>query len=154
MTDPDRMVVWLREAMDAADRIARRHRHPCGEWEYDHMAGEIRDHCNAGTVAFVGKDDPAGEHMALHDPAAVLRRIAADRKILDDCERAFDWDNWGAASLVQDVIRNLAEGWGWTETRSTPDWPECMCTPFGECGRCWEKRQGAPNAHATKREPR
>jgi hypothetical protein len=45
----------------------------------------------------------------------VLRRIAADRKTLADCEAAFDWDNWGAASLAETVIRNLAEAWGWTE---------------------------------------
>ena len=46
------------------------------------MCGEIRDLANAGTVAYVGKDDPAGVHIELHDPAAVLRRCEADRRIL------------------------------------------------------------------------
>jgi hypothetical protein len=53
-------------------------------------------------------------HMALHDPRSVLQRIAGERKTLAECEAAFDWDNWGAASLAKSTIRNLAEAWGWT----------------------------------------
>ncbi|GHJ34254.1 hypothetical protein TPA0910_86870 [Streptomyces hygroscopicus subsp. sporocinereus] len=66
-------------------------------------------------------------HVALHDPASVLRRCAADRKILhlhggrghscsaidadgdlDEHARFYDHE-------VCDTVRALAEGYGWTE---------------------------------------
>lgn len=67
-------------------------------------------------------------HIALHDPAAVLRRIAADRKQLElHAENPYDPGCCGtctvnekgwAAPVASEVpcatIRNLAEGWGWT----------------------------------------
>ena len=104
---------------------------------------------------------PQFVHAARHDPAAVLRRIAADRKTLEEHKPTpADFDGicrclvCGCYTIrpglgpvgYQKVwpcptIRNLAEGWGWTEETKKPDWPECMCTPSGECGRCWEKRQ-------------
>jgi catechol 2,3-dioxygenase-like lactoylglutathione lyase family enzyme len=73
---------WITQQVDRTEAAARVPRHPSPHWEYDHMCGEVRDEANAGTVAFVGKDDPAGIHIALHDPAAVLRRCEADRRIL------------------------------------------------------------------------
>jgi hypothetical protein len=73
---------WITQQVDTVEAAARAPRHPSPHWEYDHMCGEIRDEANAGTVAFVGKDDPAGTHIALHDPAAVLRRCEGDRRIL------------------------------------------------------------------------
>lgn len=57
-------------------------------------------------------------HIALHCPAAVLRRIAAERKILDLMTRILDPD-WGygknrtAVELAELTVRALAEGWGW-----------------------------------------
>lgn len=73
---------WITHQVDRTEAAARAPRHPSPHWEYDHMCGEVRDEANAGTVAFVGKDDPAGIHIALHDPAAALRRCEADRRIL------------------------------------------------------------------------
>lgn len=121
MTDTDRMVAWLREAMDAAQRSAEA---ACeggqGRWRQEdagRMPGFIVGDHEGYHVAY-DEGYPTLEqatHIVLNDPAAVLRRIAADRKMLDECMAAFDWDNWGAASLARTVIRNLAEGWGWTE---------------------------------------
>jgi hypothetical protein len=55
--------------------------------------------------------------MAAHDPAAVLRRITADRKLLDDLERVVkgDYIDDGELPLAEHVIRGLAEGYGWAE---------------------------------------
>lgn len=100
------------------------------------------------------------EHIVLHDPEAVLRRVAAERKILAahpyttrvvtgygehtagfGCENCHNWDGVPEGRGNCATILALAEGWVWPETGPTPGWPECMCTPSGECGKCWEKRQ-------------
>jgi len=55
-------------------------------------------------------------HIASHDPAATLRRIAADRKLIEVCEEVLAVDGWeydDAPKLAEHVISNLAEGWGW-----------------------------------------
>ncbi|MFE2832191.1 hypothetical protein ACFXI6_14255 [Streptomyces mirabilis] len=104
MTDTDRMVVWLREALDAAERRADR-------WH------DVE--CDVHTTSLT--DAAVLQSATLCDcggPAAVLRRVAADRKTLDDCEM-YSQDNLSTASLAEHVIRNLAEGWGWTEETET-----------------------------------
>ncbi|MFJ8006101.1 hypothetical protein [Streptomyces fagopyri] len=106
------MVDRLRKEMDTVERLAAAHRHPCDSWEFDPAVGEIRDLYNAGTVASVGKEDPAGEHMARHDPAAVRARIACDRMLLDDLlaekHHVADDDAYTcpAATTVRDGGRN------------------------------------------------
>lgn len=55
-------------------------------------------------------------HIALHDPAAVLRRIAAERKLLAECQKVLAVDDWeynDAPDLARATVRALAEGWGW-----------------------------------------
>ena len=126
MTDTDRMVVWLREAMDAAQRDAEAA--DWSEWSVedlrliDQRDGKLVETGREPGTLLIGNGlriasgvPAALAHVARQDPAAVLRRIAADRKLLDECVAAFDWDNWGAASLAETAIRNLAEGYGWTE---------------------------------------
>lgn len=57
-------------------------------------------------------------HIARHDPQATLRRIAAERKTLAACEEILAVDGWeydDTPNLADDTIRNMAEGWGWTE---------------------------------------
>lgn len=73
-------------------------------------------------------------HIAMHDPAAVLRRVAADRQILaehandrgdcrvcageadysDDAEGNREWHRSAELWPCQ-TVRLLAEAWGWTE---------------------------------------
>jgi hypothetical protein len=76
---------------------------------------------------------PQFQHAALHDPAAVLRRIAADRKLIALHHPVIDRTGWRhgdygdvrpacaecgsqdtATAWPCDTIRFLAEGWGWT----------------------------------------
>ncbi|MFB6955464.1 DUF6221 family protein [Streptomyces sp. NPDC056309] len=131
MTDTDRLVVWLREAMDAAQRGAEAAAADTGgvDWEYDPEIGTLRVvDLVGGSVATGSQDflDPApGAFMARNDPAAVLRRIAADRKTLDryeDTKRVLrtyaDPDDaiFAGAELVAlgSVVLLLAEGYGWS----------------------------------------
>lgn len=64
------------------------------------------------------------EHIALNDPAAVLARVAADRKMLAShydytgvCTRCFDFQNKPVERepFPCEVVRLLAEGLGWRD---------------------------------------
>lgn len=105
---------------------------------------QLLDHVD-GQLAVVG-------HQQKQADGASLLRITADRKLLElhhdvdgkceECAQGYELMDWGPNFPCQ-TIRHIAEGWGWTGPPPKPDWPECMCTPTGECGRCWEKRQEA-----------
>lgn len=134
MTDTDQMVVWLRETLDAAQADAeaaggdewRREEHPSDTVAiYDSKGGPV--------VYDEGSPTEAQQaHIVRHGPAAVLRRIAADRELLAECEailsdpamKDYDRETFGgllgyrhalAVSLAEVTIRNLAEGYGWKE---------------------------------------
>lgn len=135
MTDTDRMVVWLREAMDAAEEAAQKAAELCGcHPPAPHWSFRDGDGPTDGRILVVGDPHPTlkrkigrrwngsyegvamAEHVVRHDPAAVLRRIAADRKTLDDCDDVLHDFVFGAfRKLAEDTVRNLAEGYGWTE---------------------------------------
>jgi hypothetical protein len=129
------MVVWLREALDAAQADAEAataatggpHWHGSDSGLYSNDAS---NHPGPFLADAYGYTDPrVVAHVTRHDPAAVLRRIAADRKILaEHAENPYDLgycrtctvheDGWAVpvpAELPCATIRNLAEGWGWTE---------------------------------------
>ncbi|MFI8535354.1 DUF6221 family protein [Streptomyces aquilus] len=121
MTSAEDMLVWLRAAMDTAEQLAQAaaERAWSPHWEWDHCVREIRDLNNANELANIWHRE-VGNFVEANDPAAVLRRIAADRKLLAECVAAFDWDNWGATSLAESTIRHVAEGYGWTEETACP----------------------------------
>jgi hypothetical protein len=70
------------------------------------------------------------QHIALHDPTAVLRQVAAARAILDEhandygdctvCARASDESDGRGSAFHEPLpwpcrtVLLLAEGWGWT----------------------------------------
>lgn len=117
MKDTDRMVAWLREAMGAAETIAKAaaERAWSPHWEYDDCVHQIRDLNNCNELADIQLPE-IGAFVEANDPAAVLRRIVADRKTLDDCDDILHDFVFGAfRKLAEDAIRNLAEGYGWTE---------------------------------------
>jgi hypothetical protein len=123
MPDTERMVVWLRETMDAAGQLAdvAAKETSSADWEYQEHGSRLVATSPPGfMVADVDYYDPApGKFMAAHDPAAVLRRITADRKTLEDCEDAIiGWTYDETKELARDTIRNIAEAWGWTEETS------------------------------------
>lgn len=140
MTDTDRMVDWLRDAMDSAERIAHA---ACWDDQSDVWTARppqasyerytVVDYLDDGVVVVTPENadaDGVGQHVALNDPAAVLRRIAADRQVLDlhapvtveyeddspstlacrTCGSHFEYPKrWPCTTL-----RLLAEGYGWT----------------------------------------
>jgi hypothetical protein len=61
----------------------------------------------------------ACEHIALHDPESVLRRCAADRKMLS--LMTSETNETGGRPLAVRLIRLLAESYGWTTQTSAPD---------------------------------
>jgi hypothetical protein len=158
MTDTDRMVVWLRETLDRAEQIARiidpggyapqtwhvmpsRSRRWAWVYSKSRLLGEppeaaAREDEQPVAIVRTGRNEHL--HIAGQDPDAVLRRIAADRKILaehaddgyGDCKRCADNHDgdcecgtvsYSGYHLREQLgypcatIRNLAEGWGWTE---------------------------------------
>ena len=140
MTDTDRMVVWLREALDAAEEVADAAREGGeGRWQQpdpERMPGFIVGDHEGYHVAY-DEGYPTLEqaaHIVLHDPAAVLRRIAADRELLDlhaddgygECKtcsvpdgtvevNGIEYEMLAHAPAPCATVRLLAEGWGWTE---------------------------------------
>ncbi|MEV8523150.1 DUF6221 family protein [Streptomyces sp. NPDC052000] len=157
MTDTDRMLVWLREAMDAAQRDAEAATpgpwEPKGEdpgddevytvhdGEHGDLVGDVVAYVRGGAGRTLANQYLMANHA---DPVAVLRRIAADRKFLDDLlaekHHVCD-DNWytcfaatqerdggtyadtdgdtrcncGRDTRVARRVGLIAEGWGWTE---------------------------------------
>jgi hypothetical protein len=83
------------------------------------------------TMHLLEVDTPTAEHIALHAPAAVLRRVAADRQIL--AEHANDYGDCAACGRPSEetngrghhfheavpwpcrTVLLLAEAYGWTE---------------------------------------
>ncbi|WP_086564918.1 DUF6221 family protein [Streptomyces africanus] len=122
---------WVFERIEEREAAARNHQQPCGEWEYDWLVKEVRDLGNAGTVASVPRLG-TGEFIALNDPESVLRRCAADRKLLErhrpqqdgspfpdsmQCRTCSEDGGDGYQYLVPapcPTLRDLAEGYGWT----------------------------------------
>jgi hypothetical protein len=157
VTDSDQLVVWLREATDATERAASRAAGLCGchppapSWSF-----RDGDESTDGRILVVDEPHPTlkrkigrrwngsyegmamAEHIVRHDPEAVLRRVAAERKTLAEHESTpADFDGTrrclacGGYTVQPGVgsvgyrkvwpcptIRNLAEGWGWTEETS------------------------------------
>lgn len=133
MTDTDRMRAWLRDTLDAAQADAEAAaKEEEADWSDGGEHGETVTTVQHGSYVAVGPWDcplPDGvrRHIARHDPAAVLRRIAADRQILELHAQAHECSSWdevaGDFNTCQWVnewetcstVRLLAEGWGWTE---------------------------------------
>jgi hypothetical protein len=91
MSDIDELVVWLRGVLDEDERVART------------LDGEgwSAQGCDIHGMRRVTVDYSAeyvvactlavrGEHIALHDPAAVLADIEAKRRVLDEQARLLD----------------------------------------------------------------
>ena len=102
MTD---LMAWLRAQMDADERpalaAAARYVAPDGQayWPLPSVRARFRD-ADDGIRAGL-------ELIASHDPARVLRQVAAMRAIVDACEYTLDYEDYGWP-LARDVLRHLA----------------------------------------------
>lgn len=116
MTDTARMLSWLRETLDVAEKRADR---------WHDVECLVHDISLADAVVLQG-----ATLCVCDGPAAVLRRIAADRQLLELHAQAHECSSWdevaGDFNTCQWVnewetcstVRLLAEGWGWTEETS------------------------------------
>jgi hypothetical protein len=83
-------------------------------WSLPGDSGEV----NLGDKVLVTPVPESAAHIARHDPASVLRRCAADRKIVKDCmvkSQPGDPDHpfwYPANSVAEKVLPDLAFGYG------------------------------------------
>ena len=78
------ILVWLDDAIRERERTARNTESEGGQsWREDPFVYGVRDQANVMVVR--SREDRAASivHIALNDPASVLRRCAADRKLLE-----------------------------------------------------------------------
>lgn len=150
MTDSDRLLAWLRETLDAAQADAEAataatggpHWHGSDSGLYSNDAANQPGPFLADAYGYT--DPRLVAHITRHDPAAVLRRITADRRMLDDllAEKHHVVDDpaytcpaatperdgghnyqqgpcdCGRDGRVKRRLRLIAEAWGWTEETS------------------------------------
>ncbi|MFI5880825.1 DUF6221 family protein [Streptomyces sp. NPDC051554] len=142
MTGTDRMVAWLRETLAAAQADAEGATpgpwhvtdYPYG-YDLDAVIGTSPLDCDVVS----GSHDNGGgvrladaRHIARHDPSAVLRRILADRELLDlhhevagkcwECNQGYELMDWGP-DFPCTSVRLLAKGYGWTDSSSVTNQP-------------------------------
>jgi hypothetical protein len=111
----DDLISWLRSVWDDEERTALAVPEGRRSWHVD-GGSVVAGHPTDEVVDWV-HDEGAAEHIALHDPARVLRRIEADRRILDEYQKALDRrrrhpeDLAAAGALLQmvRVIKLMAE---------------------------------------------
>ena len=147
---------WITQQIDETERLARRAAELCG-CHPPAPAWSFRDGDEPGDGRILVVDDPhptmrrkisrkkwngsydglfMAQHIVRHDPAAVLRRCDADRKILDiHAPAGGDWEPYGCNGCGIDseygyevthtndceTLLALAEGHGLTR-RSSPRW--------------------------------
>jgi hypothetical protein len=129
---------WLSQKVTAVEERARRASAWGVDWYHDDCVNEIRDYGNGNTIAIVYLAQYADQIIS-QDPAATLRRCAADRKILEIHRyKGGSWepyacDGCGAddvGALVDhandcETLLALAEGYGLTDDeRAALDRPE------------------------------
>lgn len=133
-------VDFLNAALDEAEKTALAAKGDGdGVWERDGIPflddSRIEDP-SRGRVIVYDEGAPTQEeadHIVRHDPAAVLRRITADRKILvlhtaphtvgdgfcveedGECTRRGEDECTACGQQPCDTVIALAEGWGWGE---------------------------------------
>jgi hypothetical protein len=109
----DDLVRWLGEQYDEDERIARAAAEENGpDWHYDGHAVITRregDLVAVGSQDFMGPE--RGVHIAVHDPARVLREIDAKRDLLRFAEGIHDHHETfttGVASRLEKTLRLFA----------------------------------------------
>ncbi|NEC17891.1 DUF6221 family protein [Streptomyces parvus] len=105
-------------ALGTLDRVARaamRKGDQPPKWTSVPGTGEIRDADETATlrVKFAWADEI--RHIVANDPASVLRRCAADRKLIEVLTSILKNGDKLERSVARFSLKLLAEGYGWTE---------------------------------------
>jgi hypothetical protein len=141
----DDLVTWLRDELDRVEQLARATTvyQPYDEWTPVGVEDDRDTARSCWEVALIARPavrSPSArslmEHIAAHDPATVLRRVAADRQILEEHranEVYLDDRDLGCFTYLTTLcrccvnavgypcptIRLLAKGYGWTGPQFT-----------------------------------
>lgn len=126
----DAALTWLRERIDADERTAGCAGADQPAWTYDRETFTV----SSGSYAIAARkdrlgtpmNDVDGTHIANNDPAAVLRRVESDRRILTIYDTARDSADHDAESearfyLMADVVKAFAQRYA-----HLPDFPEVL----------------------------
>ncbi|MBU5946776.1 DUF6221 family protein [Streptomyces sp. PAM3C] len=115
----DELVRWLGVQLDEDERIARAVPADLGHSWSDPGPWVMAGNGGGGREAEVAKAadgldtqlaEHVAHHIAYHDPARVLREVAAKRQIIERCTRVQGLllDDFSAERLVDDVLALLA----------------------------------------------
>ena len=116
---------WITTQVERVETLARAHGQWSPDWDHDELADEVRDRDNAGTVAFVPNPGTA-RHIAANDPTTVLRRCAADRRILERHNVDPEADPWDAHTCQSCNYTNTSGRIGIRFTVDLADCPELL----------------------------
>lgn len=112
----DEMLAWLRVALDDVERVAKG-AYP-GPWRVGYVDADrawqiISRDRGVAWIPDSGFNEPNVQHIALHDPARVLRDVEATRKILAEVMSwthfYLDQDGWYSCSQAVDPSESDAE---------------------------------------------
>jgi hypothetical protein len=86
-----------------------------GPWGNEDEPGEVREVPNGGTVAFTPRQED-GQFIAANDPQVVLRRCAADQRLVKLWRVVNTASNASPdmRTVMDEVMRHLADGYGIT----------------------------------------
>lgn len=122
----DAALSWLRAQFDEDQRVAEanilRINGGKGEWTVDGM--QVRDDRGHLIVRHTWPNE--ADHIVRHDPATILRRVEADRRVLAMYQKAQDSASHDAESearfyLLAEVVKILAARYA-----ILPDFPEVL----------------------------
>jgi hypothetical protein len=99
-------------ALDEEERVAERINH-AGHWTLTMNGPDVGIDGEAKMV----------EHVIRHDPATVLRKVAAARKILELHAAIAIKNNDGIRVIGHECSSCFGEAQGWSESHSMLDWP-------------------------------
>jgi hypothetical protein len=127
------ILAWLENAITRVETVAHSAAHAVGGPSWDGSERDVSARASGDTVAdgvtygdmWEPMKQEACDHIALNDPESVLRRCAADRKLLElhqpmdneaemavyctECDVSGNYPYYPCPTL-----RALAEGYGWT----------------------------------------
>ncbi|MCX4778139.1 DUF6221 family protein [Streptomyces sp. NBC_01264] len=114
---------WISDKVDEAEARARAASAWGTVWYHDDFVHEIRDEGNGNTIAAVYQPDYAA-YIVGQAPDAVLRRCAADRKILARHNVDPDKAGWSEATMCKGC--GVYGDCDWPETDNLNDCPELL----------------------------
>ena len=115
------ILAYLERAIAKAETTARNACHEsAGQWNAngDGASCSVQDDNGDVVVYDEGWPSPTqADHIALNDPASVLRHCAADQKLIESLTAVINGDyiDDGEPVLAERVLDLFAEGYGWTE---------------------------------------